>query len=72
MVCIFALKNKTIILYREQWKGYAPAPYHPVYDGYPMAEEREQVGAAIGSAVASEAKRTRAEEIRAAQHEVRH
>ncbi|XP_054281539.1 epidermal growth factor receptor kinase substrate 8-like isoform X2 [Macrosteles quadrilineatus] len=54
---------------REQWKGYAPAPYHPVYDGYPMAEEREQVGAAIGSAVASEAKRTRAEEIRAAQHE---
>jgi len=55
---------------REQWKGYAPAPYHPVsMDGYPVIDEREQVGAAIGSAVASEAKRTRAEEIRAAQHE---
>lgn len=35
-------------------------------------EERGQVGvgAAIGSAVANEAKRTRAEEIRAAQHDV--
>lgn len=56
---------------REQWKGYTPAPYHPVViDGYPVTDDREQVGAAIGSAVASEAKRTRAEEIRAAQHEV--
>ncbi|XP_046683575.1 epidermal growth factor receptor kinase substrate 8-like isoform X4 [Homalodisca vitripennis] len=55
---------------REQWKGYAPPPYHPVcIDGYPVTDEREQVGAAIGSAVASEAKRTRAEEIRAAQQD---
>lgn len=35
-----------------------------------MSDEREQVGATIGSAVAKEAKRTRAEEIRAAQHDV--
>lgn len=58
---------------RDQWKGYV-APYHPVFmDGwspeYPVSDDREQVGVSLGSAVASEAKRTRGEEIRAAQHE---
>uniref|UniRef100_A0A1B6CXT1 SH3 domain-containing protein n=1 Tax=Clastoptera arizonana TaxID=38151 RepID=A0A1B6CXT1_9HEMI len=57
---------------RDQWKGYV-SPYHPLFmDGsspdYPVLADREPVGM-LGPAVASEAKRTRGDEIRAAQHE---
>ncbi|XP_059489417.1 epidermal growth factor receptor kinase substrate 8-like protein 2 isoform X3 [Neocloeon triangulifer] len=58
---------------KDQWKGYV-APYHPVFmDGwspdYPVNDERDVHHSALSSAVALEAKRTRGDEIRAAQHE---
>ncbi|XP_046407002.1 epidermal growth factor receptor kinase substrate 8-like protein 1 isoform X2 [Ischnura elegans] len=58
---------------RDQWKSYVP-PYHPVFmDGWspehPVTDDRDHTAVALGSAVATEAKRTRGDEIRAAQHE---
>ncbi|XP_069693024.1 epidermal growth factor receptor kinase substrate 8-like isoform X3 [Periplaneta americana] len=53
---------------RDQWKGYV-APYHPVFlDGwspeYPVADEREHIGAGgtNTTAVAAEGSRTRGDE----------
>ena len=62
-------------VFRDQWKGYV-TPYHPVFmDGwspdYPVTDERELHTPMhpLSNAVALEAKRTRGDEIRAAQHE---
>lgn len=63
-----SLVHDKLFIFRDQWKGYV-APYHPLFmDGwspeFPVLDDRDHVSSSV------DAKRTHAEEIRAAQQDV--